>query len=156
MKVRFTLIVAALLVGALSVSSCGGNPVPQLPSLVTASDKDVRASIAKAYDILGHFNMVLNDASLLEETAAKAAKIQDAPVRAQFVIVAKASKQLIADIDSGAVKDWTAIQARVNPLIAQLNSLLAMKPSGPSAWASIAEAAGNILIAILQPGFAQV
>lgn len=154
MKARLT---ALLLAVALGVSACaGGNTIPNIPTVQATTDKDVRASLSKAYGILLALGNLLDQSSTLEANVAANGGIPASlhtTLKQQFTATAKLGKALIQDLDSGAVKDWTTFQARVQPIINALNVLQQLtQPTGPSKWADILEGIVGLVITLLNPG----
>jgi hypothetical protein len=150
-------VVGALL-GAvgLMMSGCGSNPVPQiphLPDLVVNNDQTFKASVKYVYGVLKSVAVVLNDASKLEDTAAKASGVDDTVVRKAFVTVAQDLGGVVRDIDAGAIKDWATVKSRVDPVLDDINTLNSLGgKAGPSIWAHVLQTAVNIAIALLNPG----
>lgn len=154
---RVLALVLAVGLGALLLPSCGGTTqLPNLPQVQATTDKDVRASIAKAYQLIGAALNVLDHADQYEATINKAGGIPANVHQAAVAGVVKAAKDLDAvntDIGNQVLTTYAAIKARVDPIIANLNTLLNLTKTGGFDWGGLLAAAINLLMAVTNPGF---
>jgi hypothetical protein len=153
------LVVGALGTGLVGVAGCGGSvPVPNLPVIVAETDQDVRAAQMKVYGILQAAGDVLNQASIVEDALAKQGTIPaavHAQLRAAFTKTARTALATIAQIDQGHLKTWSALKARIDPIVQDVATLLELvKPSGHPRLTAIVEALGQIVAGLLLQGAA--
>ncbi len=155
---RHFAIIAALVAASVTVSACAGTTqLPNLPQVQATTDKDVRASIAKAYQLIGAALDVIDHADKYEASINATGAVPASVHKAfgdQIVSAVKALDGVNTDIKSHALTTYAQIKARIDPVISTLNALLSVTKSGGFDWAGLLAAAVNLLMAITAPGVA--
>lgn len=153
-----SLVILALVgLGGVGLSSCASTTqVPNLPQISASADKDVRASIARAYEDIGATLNVLDKTEAYEAKLNTGGAVPAAVHKAFGTAIIAAVQKLDAintDIKSGALKTYEAIKARVDPVLADLNNLLQLTKSGGFDWGGLLSAGIALLMDITNPGF---
>ena len=122
--------ILAVVVLALSFSGCGHTlnikPIPPTP--VTVADTQVKSVIAKAVGVLDALGKVTADLSAAERKLHEDGSISDAvhlQFRAGISSVARAGLSALDRIEQG-VTTWAQLKALIDPLIAELNRVIAL------------------------------
>lgn len=147
-----TIPCLVLLFVSLAVAGCGAKvpPVQPLPAATAVVEQDVRAFAVHALQIMDLAATVANDASRIEidfrDRGLVPAGVQsriDTGFRA-FTAKMRVAKDAIT---SGAVRTWPDIKAQLDPVLADLQSIIdATKAAGPSVWQRV----GKGLVTALQ------
>ena len=138
------VILLAIALGALTFSGCATANVAKQPvslntpaAVVSAADQDVRAGAMKA---LGILEATGNLVEKIVDVEAQLKPIIPAALHEQFRTSANAlAKQALATIDEiehGAVMDWPALKAKLDPIIAAAASLANVVQNLPTGTAS--------------------
>jgi hypothetical protein len=144
------LLAAALGTAALTLTSCGSKlpPIQPAPVMTQAADQDLHAAAIKAEGILLAAGVLTNHASLIESELYASGVLSATlhrEIQRQFGRLATAASVVIRDIDTGATTSWASIKARLDPLLAGVQSLidlardLTAKPSGQTLGTALAD-----------------
>jgi hypothetical protein len=152
---RALVAFAVLSVGSATLTSCAhAIQVQALPVVAEAkTDTEARALAAHAYEVIGAALDVLGHVKAYE---AKVNAYQGVPASVQQAVTdtinrsVKALDSTNADIGK-TLTSYAAIKARLDPIIADLNTLLGLTKSGGFNWSALLQAAVDILAQFLVP-----
>ncbi len=159
---RLVYVLGALVLAVLLFSLTGcGQKAPQIPTptaIVVTTDADLRFALMRTHDVLSLTVDTIIAAKRFEE---KLIATPDAPadvkaLHGKFVaganeVLAQIRKVAI-EIDSKALTNWAAVQARIKPIVDQLNALLTVATVPGVSWKDALIGAFNILAPLLAPG----
>jgi hypothetical protein len=156
----FAIIIAVVTLAGIFASGCGSK-APQIPApaaIVVTTDADLRFALMRAHDVLDLTADTVIAAKRFEE---KLIATPDAPtsitaLHGKFVAgandVLAQIRKVAVDIDSKAVTSWASVQARIKPIVDQINALLAITTTPGLSWKDALIGAFNILAPLLAPG----
>lgn len=125
MRRIYASIVLAL---ALSVSACGTHIKPIPPAPLTVADASVQVYVSRTVGILDSLGDVTADVSRAERQLYAAGSIPlslHTQLRAGIVAVSNKGLATLDQIEKG-VSSWVQLKAYLDPLIADVNSLIAL------------------------------
>jgi predicted small lipoprotein YifL len=163
MKKALSVLVALILV--IGFAQACGQKAPQIPApaaIVVKTDTDYRFAIKRTHDVLDLTADMIIAAKRFEEklVASPDAPPDVAKVHAAFGKgaddVLAQIKKLALDIDGKSLKTWAEVQARVKPLIDQLNALLKITATPGLSWKDAIFGAINILGPLFLPGMPHI
>lgn len=163
MTKRLGFFLTAIILAVLTLG-CGQKAVslPSPAAIVVTTDADLRFALKRTHDLLDLTVDVIIKAKRFEE--ALLADPNAAPfvkaIHGKFVAGADGVlvqiRKLAVEIDTKVVVTWEAVQARVKPLIDQLNDLLAITATKGISWKDALIGAVNILGPLLAPGLPHI
>jgi hypothetical protein len=155
----FAIIFTVATLAGVFLVGCGQKApqIPQPAAIVVTTDADLRFALKRAHDVLDLTVDNIIAAKRFEEkllASPDAAFVQT--VHAGFVKgaddVLSQIRQLSIEIDTKALSNWAAVQARIKPIIDQLNALLSITTTKGFSWQDALGVAVNVLGPLLVPG----
>jgi hypothetical protein len=163
---RLVYILGAMVLAVLVFSYIGcGQKAPQIPqptAIVVTTDADLRFALLRTHDVLSLTVDTVIAAKRFEE---KLIATPDAPaavktLHGKFVAgaddVLRQIRKIAVDIDTKALTSWAAVQARIQPIVDQLNAVLAIATTPGLSWRDAIGAAVNIVGPLLVPGLPHI